>query len=318
MNNTNLAPVLVTVYDRVNHLKSCIESLEKCAGSKETDVYIVSDGPAKIEDVDKVNAVREYIETIDGFKNVHKIFRVENYGVPHSVREAFEYVIKKHGKIILMEDDIVVAPNFLQYVNDGLNFYEKDRRIYSISGYCPPINISDDYPYDIFLCQRFNAWGYGTWLDRWDKLELSREMIEKTFKSKRNRKKIRQIGNDIIVNLLTWKKEYYPGDYKICFKMVNNNLYSVTPVISKTNNMGYDGTGVRCKDNNNFKNPILDAGLKNDIMVEDIQPDPKINNLIKSYHSYLKHEIKYFLYKNNLLRLIPKSIYSLVRNGKRK
>lgn len=316
--NCNNAPILVSVYDRVSHFKECVESLKRCSLAEESDIYIVSDGPARLEDVDNVNAVREYINSIVGFKNIYKIFREDNMGVPSSINEVFNHVIKKYKKIIFMEDDIIVSSNFLKFINDGLDFYENDKRIYSISGYCPPINIPAEYRHDIFLTHRFSPWGYGTWLDRNERIEISFENIDRCLKQEDDISRYRIIGNDVLISLLTWNKDYYPGDYSICYQMVRNNLFCVTPVVSKTNNIGNDGSGVHCRRKNNFLNPILDEGLQDDIMIKDIQPDSNINNLIKRYYTTLKHDIKKVLYKADLLRFIPKSIYSLLLNSKRK
>lgn len=306
------APVLISVYDRANHLKRCIDSLKQCKESVDTDIYIVSDAAFREEDEEKIRVVRDYVNSIDGFRNVYKIFRKENMGVPHSVKEAYKEVIRKYKRIIFMEDDIVVSPNFLEYMNAGLDMYEDDSRIFSISGYCPPVDIPKDYKHDIFLCRRFNPWGYGTWLDRKDKYkghdpdnkDVLEEEIKEVFKDKKYRKKFREIGNDILIGLMTWSRDYYPGDFVNCYHIVKNDLYCVSPVVSKTNNIGFDGSGVHCDKNESFVNPVLDDSSRNGEMIRDIHPDSRINKKIKSYYTTVKHDIKYLLYKTKLLKFL--------------
>ena len=60
-----------------------------------------------------------------------------------------------------MEDDIVTAPGFLKFMNEALEFYKDDDAIISITGYCPPIEIPDDYKEDVFILPRLNGWGTG-------------------------------------------------------------------------------------------------------------------------------------------------------------
>lgn len=307
--NNDLAPILVCVYDRIDHFKQCIESLKQCELAGESDIFIMSDGPARWEDVRKVKEVREYVNTISGFKSVNKIFRRNNWGVPDAIKDAFRTILRRYKKIIFMEDDIVVSPNFLEYMNKSLDFYRDDKRIYSISGYCPPIDIPEDYERDIFLTHRFNPWGYGTWWDRIENIDISYISINRQLKKKNDFKKYKKIGNDVFVSLLTWPRDYYPGDYSICLQMVEKGLYSVTPVVSKTNNIGNDGSGVHCRVDRNFRNPVLDEGYGCGAMVKDIVEDKLLNDLLRKYYTSFVYELKFILHRLNLLKYIPDSIY---------
>ena len=74
-------PILVMVYDRLDSLKKCIESLQNCEESAQSVLYISSDAAYRSQDADKIQAVRNYIQTISGFKNVIPIIHKENKGL---------------------------------------------------------------------------------------------------------------------------------------------------------------------------------------------------------------------------------------------
>src|SRR5262249_40055934 len=87
--------------------------------------------------------------------------------VPNGVSAVSE-VAEKYGVVISIEDDIVTAPGFLRYMNSALEKYRLYNKVFSISAYCPPIQIPKNYAYDVFFLRRFNGWGVGEWKDRRD------------------------------------------------------------------------------------------------------------------------------------------------------
>ena len=70
LNFDNLAPIVLFVYNRPDHTKQTIEALQKNELAKKSELFIYSDA-AKNENAEKkVNEVREYIKSIDGFKKI--------------------------------------------------------------------------------------------------------------------------------------------------------------------------------------------------------------------------------------------------------
>ncbi len=298
------APILIPTLCRYEHFKKCIESLKNNKLAKDSDLYIALDYPLNDSHRDGYENILHYIETINGFKSVNLIKRAVNFGAVLNIKMARKLVFENHDRIIVSEDDNVFSPNFLQFINHALNFYKNDKRIFSISGYCPSIKIPKNYKSDVFISQRFNAWGYGTWLDRWEKLDSTIDGFHSFIKSKENRKKFNTIGNDVLINLLTWKKKYYPADYRICYQLIKSDMYCVSPVVSKTNNNGFDGSGIHCRKGTEFNNPELDSGEGVDSMVLDIQPNKSILKAISKHHSSLRSSVKIILHKIGVLKFI--------------
>ena len=164
-----LAPIGISTYSRLSHLKKTIEALQKNILASNTLLYIFSDAP-KPGDEEIVQKVRNYIKSIEGFKEIYILEREINDRVSNN-RGGLKYLLKKYGKAIFLEDDIITAPGFLQYMNDALDYYEKHQNIISITGYTPPINIPYDFSKDFFILQRFNGWGAGFWLNKYQLIE---------------------------------------------------------------------------------------------------------------------------------------------------
>lgn len=83
------APIIVSVYDRLEHLRRCVESLKANKLAIESILYVVSDAAYKEEHVDKIRKVRDYISSINGFKEVRPVFREKNLGAQKSIGFSF-------------------------------------------------------------------------------------------------------------------------------------------------------------------------------------------------------------------------------------
>ena len=166
---SDLAPICLPTYSRLHHLRLTISALAKNNLASKSELYIFSDA-AKEGDEEKIEALRKYIDSIDGFHRVHIIKRETNDYLKN-IFGGIEYLLDKFGKIIFLEDDIVTAPAFLDFINSALTFYSDNQNILSITGYSPPIKASLYCDGDVFFLPRFNAWGFGIWKDRYESIK---------------------------------------------------------------------------------------------------------------------------------------------------
>lgn len=272
-----LAPIGVITYSRINHLKQTIEALQKNILAKESELYIFSDAPQK-GDEGIVAKVREYIHTINGFKEVHIVERKTNGRVANG-RGGIKQLLDEYGRTIFMEDDIVTAPGFLQFMNDGLEFYKHDDRILSITGYCPPFKIPKECKEEVFILQRFSAWGFSTWKEKFNPFgfELKQHGIDGFLKDKQAIRNFQANGEDMYQMLLL---EYNNGidalDVKLMYYEYKYNMYTLFPSKSLVQNIGHDGSGVHCGVNNKFYHDDLWNKIDNFKFVKDIQVDERI------------------------------------------
>ena len=163
--NNDLAPIIIFTYRRTPD--KLINSVLKNNLAQQSEVIIYSDGNKNKNDLEDVKEVRKYLHTIEGFKNTKIIESEKNKGLANSIIDGVSEIINKYDKVIVLEDDLIVSNDFLDYMNNALNFYEKDKKIWSISGYGPKLPCLENYYDDIYLSVRGSSWGWATWKDRW-------------------------------------------------------------------------------------------------------------------------------------------------------
>ncbi len=284
------APVLISVYDRQKHLEACIEALKKNPEAKDTPLYIVSDSWQHEGHRKAIEEVREYIGTITGFKEVNTRFRDKNWGMRASALDAFEWVFSSHDQLIRMEDDIICSPCYLRFLNEGLNTFRDDERIFCICAHTHPnFKPPRSYPHDIYLWETFSPWGFSIWKDRWETFthNTGREIEKLSDRTTwQNFQKVRP--------RMATRKMYLDGkihnDGRLNLHMFLNNRYAVFPVRNLTINKGMDGSGTNCALGWTYAQQSH-SEIPVDISPQ-IQPSPPIEKqLYRLHYSLINHGI---------------------------
>lgn len=242
-----LAPVVLFVYSRPQHTIETVESLAKNRLAKDTEVFIFSDDSKDEKSAEGVEQVREYIDSLLGrglFKSVSINKAEKNRGLANSVISGVAEIIDRYGRVIVVEDDLVSSPDFLEYMNEALRFYEKDKQIWSISGYTFKIAIPEDYKSDVYLSYRGCSWGWGTWSDRWSKVDWGVRDYDEFRSSRTQRVKLNRGGRDM-AGMLDAQKRGKIDSWAIrwCYAQSRLDMLTVYPVVSRIKNIGLDGTG---------------------------------------------------------------------------
>ena len=170
-NDTILAPICLFVYSRFQETKLTVESLQKNNLASESQLFIFSDGAKNKHNIEEVNEVREYIHSIKGFRNVTIYESEVNKGLANSIISGVTQIVNEYGKVIVIEDDLILSTNFLCFMNQALTFYDDKKRILNISGYSFTLKYPGDYKYDVALSFRMASWGWGIWKDRWEQID---------------------------------------------------------------------------------------------------------------------------------------------------
>jgi hypothetical protein len=239
------APVSIPVYGRVDHFKRCINSLLSNSLSVNTVLYIYSDA-ASPGDEQRVDEVRRYIKNITGFKEVVVIEQQVNKRLGNII-ESMEGPLNNHSSLIYLEEDLVVADTFLQFMNESLEYYENDRRIFSVTGFTQPPCI-DPACSTVSASSIFSAWSCGLWRDKYlsfksfygeaslhDRLALIsystlRMIMDHTFQMYFYSYHLSKLGK------LT-------PDWAIGYYIWVNKLLQVYPPVSLVSQAGLDGSG---------------------------------------------------------------------------
>ena len=241
------APVVLFVYNRLDHTMNVIDSLKKNLYAKETDLYVFSDAAKNENNVDKVSAVREYIRSTEWkeyFRSVTVIEAEENKGLVKSIIGGVTDILKKYEKVIVVEDDLVLSPYFLNYMNGALDYYKDVPDVWSISGYSFPMKSLKNYPHDVFYSYRGSSWGWATWLDRWVKTDWEVKNYEKMMQDKKWQKRFNRGGADL-TGMLGLQMEGKINSWAVRWVYTQSNLdmYTVYPKKSYILNDGCDGSG---------------------------------------------------------------------------
>ncbi len=160
-----LAPVVLFVHNRPAHTRRTVESLLKDELASESDLVIYSDAAKNPDTADAVGAVREYVATITGFRSVSVVQRDKNWGLARSVIDGVTSVVNEQGRIIVLEDDLIVSRHFLEYMNTALDRYQDDDQVMQISGHMFPVKFTAGT--DAVFLPMTTSWGWATWRRAW-------------------------------------------------------------------------------------------------------------------------------------------------------
>ena len=159
-----MSPVALFVYDRADNARRTLQALAANTLAKETDVYVFSDGGRDERSWARVREVRRVVkEFARSFKTFALTERPENFYLERNITEGIAEVLGQHDRIIVLEDDIVTSPYYLQYMNEAFDLYRDVPRVMHVAGFT---NLSlADVPF--YFTPHMSGWGWGTWRDRW-------------------------------------------------------------------------------------------------------------------------------------------------------
>ncbi len=245
------APIALFVYNRLDHLKSTVEALKLNKLSMFSDLIIFSDG-SKLGEETAVHEVRNYIHSIDGFKSIKIFEQSTNIGLAESIIKGVSMILENSESVIVIEDDIITSEYFLEYMNTALNLYRNEKKVFHVSGYLP--NISLDGDEHVFL-KPASCWGWGTWKDRWSNFNNDSEHF--LVKLKANKDLIKEFNHNNSYDYFSHLQLNHEGKLKTWAIFWYLTVFfekglCLHPKVSYTRNIGHDGTGQNCKEDNRF------------------------------------------------------------------
>jgi hypothetical protein len=252
-----LAPIVLFVFNRPEHTRKTIESLQQNTLSHHSDLFVFADGARNPKEVADVEAVRSMVDRIEGFRKITVHKQLGNLGLADSVISGVSSVIGRYGKAIVVEDDLEFSPHFLDYINDALDRYLLDHRVFSIGGYSPPLQIPVGYAEDSYLSYRCCTWGWATWLDRWAKVDWDVREYDNFINDPQQVARFNRGGDDMS-QLLKLQMEGKISSWGIRWDYAHfkNDAYCFRPTFSIVGNTGNDGTGTHCGATSKFDVPI--------------------------------------------------------------
>lgn len=248
MDNTVFAPIALFAYNRPEHTEKTVEALRKNIGADRSELYVFCDAAKNDSAREKVERTRSFVRNITGFQAVHITEREENFGLAKSVIAGVTEVVGRHGRVIVMEDDLLTCPYFLQYMNRALEKYEREKQVFSVTGYSHFPNGNEKLPESYFL-KVFSSWSWATWKDRWDLFDADAVGWERTKTDERLRDRFDYGGClDNSLMLRQQMEDHILDSWAIraCWTMFCHDGVTLFPNRRLCDNIGFDGTGVHC------------------------------------------------------------------------
>jgi len=244
------APIALFVYNRPAHTRETIEGLLRNELAGESDLYIFSDAAKNPQAAPGVAEVRQYIETVRGFRSITIVRRDRNLGLAASIIDGVTHLCSRFGRAIVMEDDLLTSPWFLRYMNDALDFHAGNERVMHISGCTYPIGDFSGQP--TYFLRLPLCWGWATWDRAWARFardigvmeRFDRGMVRKfNFDGTYDYWKQLELNRSGAIStwFVFWYATVFLADGLVLF-----------PRRSLVRNIGMDGTGVHCGKNSNY------------------------------------------------------------------
>lgn len=291
-----LAPVIVFNYNRPDHSMKTWEALSRNRFAAETELYLYCDGPKKnaSEDMKRTIAAlheqaKEYAveaKAAGKFKDVHVVCAEKNKGLANSIIGGVSEVVNRHGRVIVLEDDLVSSPFLLKYMNEALEKYEKYNGVMSISANRPPtgkFHIPEDYPFDVFACLRSYSTGWATWKDRWCNVDWTMDDFERCKRNLDMLRALNRLGEDFAPMMqMQVDGKIDSWAVRFGFSHFKNHSVAILPCKSYVTNIGFDGTGTHSGTIAKTYENDLSESVENPRFLDVVYEDDRIINAFYS------------------------------------
>jgi hypothetical protein len=244
--NDRSTPIALFAFRRPETTVRTLQALERCDEFHGRPVYLFCDGPRE-KVADEYRAVEEVREVLRKWaigKSAECCFSDRNQGLRPSILAGVSAVLREHGTVIVLEDDIVVSRSFLRYMQQSLDQFLSHENVWQVSGYFPPSLRM--FPRSGFL--RVPAcWGWGTWESRWahyrdDALQLQTQVALRgvdRFNIEQSYDFFGELTANVEARIDTWHIRWYAS-------MFLKDALALYPGRSLTRNIGFDSDGSNC------------------------------------------------------------------------
>lgn len=242
------APIVLFAYNRPEHTRQLLESLNRNPEAANSDLIVFCDGPKEgvsPEMLERIKKVRETVRNTARCKSLTLHVSEKNRGLAPSVIAGMNAVFETYDRAIVLEDDLLLSEHFLRYMNDALEVYAENPKAACISGYVEPH--WKPLPETFFL-RGADCWGWATWKRAWavfepdgqrllDRLMESGEAYHLCFDG--NYDYVAMLQDQIAGKNSSWAVRWLVSAYLA-------DMYCLYPNIPLALNNGLDGSGTHC------------------------------------------------------------------------
>jgi hypothetical protein len=207
------------------------------------------DGPieSNLESKKLVYDCRKVVNSIDWVIDVKTFFPSRNLGCALGVTSAINWAFTHFDKLIILEDDLVIHENTIDFFKETLVEYAPHKQIFGITGFLP-ITVESGF----YLSRYAQIWGWATWKDRWEHYLL----IGDTSRLTLYLKMILYFRFNILLavvhginNRQVERKIIDTWDYKLMKLFILNQYFFILPPINLVVNKGFGSSATHTKYN---------------------------------------------------------------------
>lgn len=242
MSGDDLAPVAVFAWRRPEHLARVIDSLQANPEAARTQLYLFIDGPKTAKDTLRIDEVKRLARSVSGFRKVVVSQSSINLGLSRSITQGVSRLLQIYETVVVLEDDIVVAPSFLSYMNSQLDLYADEPLVASIHAYVYPHETS--LP-PTFFVRGADCWGWATWRRAWRHYRPDGEALLNELKERNLLRDFDMGGPAPFSQMLrdqiagrtdSWAVRWHASAFLA-------GMFTLYPNVALAANIGQDGTG---------------------------------------------------------------------------
>lgn len=254
------APIALFVYNRPDHARRAVSSLLENSLAQSSDLFIFCDGPKTAEAAKAVDRTRAFVHGVTGFASVTLVERGHNFGLANSIIDGVTRLCKERGRVIVLEDDLLLSPYFLRYMNEGLDYYADKPQVASIHGYTYPV---DSALPETFFLHGADCWGWATWARAWEAFEPDAEKLLRQLQESGQALDFDLGGAAGYISMLneylagknnSWAVRWHASAYL-------RGMLTLYPGRSLVRNIGVDGSGTHSGDVDMFDSGLADAPI---------------------------------------------------------
>ena len=224
----------------------------------------------------------------------------------NSIIDGVSKVIGEYKSVIVLEDDLLTSSNFLAYMNQALDFYQNNSKVFSIAGYTIPITVPDDYNYQTYFLPRASSWGWATWKDRWQKIDWQVNSFAEFKKDKAKIVGFNTGGSDMYDML----KKQMNGEIdswaiRWCYDQYRSGSYTLCPVKSKVKNIGFNDLATHTNVFNRYDTPLDDGAETVFSFPGNVDINNKFLSQFQSFYSLKTRaigKVRTYLYRAGLYK----------------
>ena len=310
---TELSPIVVFAYNRPGHLESCLEALSRNPEARRSRIKIIVYGAKGPEDSQWVLATVQVARHKSPSPLTEIVERPRNLGLAKSIIDGVTRALTEWDTVIVIEDDLLVAPGFLAFMNASLKIYEHENAVVSVHGYVPPLRRSLEKN---FFLPGADCWGWATWRSGWAVFEPSGSKLLKALTDQNLRREFNYDESfpffEMLEDQVAGKNNSWAIRWQASAFLEGKMTYH--PARSLVQNTGFDGTGTHGGESSRWDTAV---GAAPPPVSARIEIDEEILGLYREFYQSISAQVQAAQIEHPLVRATQKMLIKMMNRFRR-